>query len=169
MNTGKEIVNPVSWSWRSCCCNYSCSDHSLHSGWGDCSCSCAAAATAGWLVSSLAVFTELLLMTRRSRSSLFSIWKKDGITINLKETIFRCTFWELKWSVYQKVITCFQADSFGLASLGWHISLWVFCLYIEFMYTYYSTMVYFCRYSTQKCRFSVCIVHLFILPTKDTS
>lgn len=74
-----------------------------------------------------------------------------------------------KWSVYQKVITCFQADSFALASLGWHISLWVFCLYIEFMCTYYSTMVYLCRYSTQKCRFSVCIVHLFILPSKDTS
>lgn len=51
-------------------------DHSLDTGWGVCSC---ASATAGWLVSSLTVFTELLLMVRRSRSSLFSIWTEQQI------------------------------------------------------------------------------------------
>lgn len=33
VNTGKKIIDPVSWSCRSCCCNHhGSSDHSLHLG-----------------------------------------------------------------------------------------------------------------------------------------
>lgn len=103
INTGREIINPVSRSWRACWPNHSrlwiCPDHSSDPGWEGRSC-----AAAGCLVSSLAAFTELLLMTRRSRSSLFSIWTRR----NIWGKKFRCRFWQLNGSTKIHIITYYQ-------------------------------------------------------------
>lgn len=114
VNTGEEIMNPVFWSRRTCfpihSSHWCCSGHSLDPGWGDC------AAVAGWLVSSLAVFAEPLLIARRSRSSLFSIYVFKGQLIQTQNK-------HIFLHAGSLVVSSHAADSFGFISAGFGISV----------------------------------------------